>query len=105
MTGTPTGPAPASPKNSPREGVHVRLAVNGICAAVNTQNYIRDELNARLFKAGVEVLPWMRLYGADGRTAYFIHTASREAVVLEDVDTLDRLHSQSSGRRIGGNNP
>ena len=30
----------------------------------------------------------MRLYGADGRTAYFIHTPSREPVVLEDVDTL-----------------
>ncbi len=71
-----------------REGVHVRLAVNGICAAINTQNYIRDEINARLFKVGVEVLPWMRLYGADGRTVYFIHTASREPVVLEDVDTL-----------------
>ena len=71
-----------------REGVHVRLAVNGICAAINTQNYIRDEINARLFKAGIEVLPWMRLFGADGRTAYFIHTASREPVVLEDVDTL-----------------
>lgn len=34
------------------------------------------------------MLPWLRLYGADGRTAYFIHTPSREAVVLEDIDTL-----------------
>jgi len=37
---------------------------------------------------GVEVHPWLRLYGGDGRTAYFIHTPSREAVVMEDVDTI-----------------
>lgn len=91
------------------EGVHVRLAVNGICAAINTQIYIREEINARLFRAGIEVLPWMRLYGADGRTAYFIHTASREPVVLEDVDTLivstpnhpeDALFEQIRARNI-----
>jgi len=71
-----------------QEGAHVRLAVNGICAAASIQNYIRDEANARLFRLGVEVLPWMRLYGAEDRTAYFLHTAAQEAVVMEDVDTL-----------------
>jgi len=70
------------------EGAQVRLAVNAMCAAANVQTYIRFEIVARLHRLGVEVLPWMRLYGADGRTAYFVHTASREAVVLEDVDTL-----------------
>lgn len=71
-----------------QDGAHVRLAVNGICAAANIQNYIRDEANARLFRLGIEVLPWMRLYGAEERTVYFLHTAAQEAVVLEDVDTL-----------------
>jgi NADPH-dependent 2,4-dienoyl-CoA reductase/sulfur reductase-like enzyme len=71
-----------------REGAHVQLAVNGICAAANIQNYIRDETNARLFDLGVEVLPWMRLYGAEGRAAYFLHTAAQKPVVLEDVDTV-----------------
>lgn len=71
-----------------QEGAHVRLAVNGICAGASIQNYIRDEANARLFRLGIEVLPWMRLYGAEDRTAYFLHTAAQEAVVLEDVDTL-----------------
>ncbi len=33
-------------------------------------------------------MPWLRLYGADGCTAYFIHTAAREPVIFEDVDTL-----------------
>ncbi len=70
------------------EGAQVRLAVNAMCAAANVQTYIRFEIVARLHRLGVDVLPWMRLYGADGRTAYFVHTASREAVVLEDVDTL-----------------
>ena len=71
-----------------REGSHVRLAVNGVCAGFTVQQYTRDEMIARLHKLGVEVLPWMRLYGADGRTAYFIHTAAREPVILEEVDTL-----------------
>ena len=70
------------------EGVHVRLAVNHHCAAANIQTYIRFEIVARLHRLGVEVNPWLRLYGGDGRTAYFIHTPSREAVVMEDVDTI-----------------
>ncbi len=70
------------------EGAHVRLAVNHHCAAANIQTYVRFETVARLHRLGVEVIPWLRLYGADGRTAYFIHTPSREAVVMEEVDTL-----------------
>ena len=70
------------------EGAHVRLAVNHHCAAANIQTYVRFETVARLHRLRVEVIPWLRLYGADGRTAYFIHTPSREAVVMEDVDTL-----------------
>lgn len=70
------------------EGAHVRLAVNHHCAAASIQTYIRFETVARLHRLGVEVHPWLRLYGGDDRTAYFIHTPSREAVVMEDVDTI-----------------
>jgi 2,4-dienoyl-CoA reductase-like NADH-dependent reductase (Old Yellow Enzyme family) len=70
------------------EGVHVRLAVNGVCAAASIQNYVRDSAIACLHRFGVETLPFMRLYGAEGTTVYFLHTASQESVVLEDVDTL-----------------
>ncbi|WP_395685324.1 FAD-dependent oxidoreductase [Aestuariivirga sp.] len=70
------------------EGAHVRLAVNHHCVAASIQTYIRFETVARLHRLGVEVHPWLRLYGADDRTAYFVHTPSREAVVLEDVDTI-----------------
>ena len=70
------------------EGASVRLAVNHHCASASIQTYVRFEQVARLHRLGVEVHPWLRLYGGDGRTAYFIHTPSREAVVMEDVDTI-----------------
>ncbi|MFM8746462.1 MAG: FAD-dependent oxidoreductase [Aestuariivirga sp.] len=70
------------------EGAHVRLAVNHHCAAANIQTYIRFETVARLHRLGVEVHPWLRLYGGDGKTIYFIHTPSRAPVAMEDVDTL-----------------
>ena len=70
------------------EGAHVRLAVNGFVPAANIQNYVRDEYVARLFRLGVEVLPYMRLHGCDGDTAYFLHTAAQEPVILDGVDTI-----------------
>lgn len=70
------------------EGVDVRLAVNGLSAGLAIQNYTRDAHLARLHRLGVKVIPLMRLYGADKTTAYFLHTAAQEPVVLEDVDTI-----------------
>ncbi len=70
------------------EGCRVTLAVNGVCPAASIQNYVRDAAIARLHKLGVESLPFMRLYGSDGATVYFLHTASHESVVLDGVDTL-----------------
>jgi 2,4-dienoyl-CoA reductase-like NADH-dependent reductase (Old Yellow Enzyme family) len=70
------------------EGSHVTLAVNGVCPAISIQNYVRDAAIARLHRLRVEMRPFMRLYGAENRAAYFIHTAAQEAVVFEDVDTL-----------------
>jgi len=66
----------------------VTLAVNGICAAAAIQNYVRDAAIARLFKLQVKMLPFMRLYGVDGSSAYFIHTAAQESVIIENVDTI-----------------
>ncbi|HEX3066283.1 MAG TPA: FAD-dependent oxidoreductase [Dongiaceae bacterium] len=70
------------------EGAYVRLAVNGPCAAFSIQNYTRDAAIARLFKLGIETTPFMRLFGIEDRTAYFLHTPSQESLVLEDVDTV-----------------
>jgi NADPH-dependent 2,4-dienoyl-CoA reductase/sulfur reductase-like enzyme len=70
------------------EGAHVTLCVNGFVQAAAIQSYIRDEYVARHFRLGVEVRPYMRLYGFDGRTATFLHTAAQEAFEIEDVDTV-----------------
>lgn len=71
-----------------RRGHHVRLAVAGICAGQNLQQYVRDLWAGRLHEAGVEVIPYARLYGVDCDTAWFLHTASGAAVTLEGVDTV-----------------
>jgi 2,4-dienoyl-CoA reductase-like NADH-dependent reductase (Old Yellow Enzyme family) len=70
------------------QGREVTLAVNGICAAAAIQNYMRDAAIARLFKLGVKTLPFMRLYGVEGRSAYLIHTAAQEPVIIDNLDTV-----------------
>lgn len=71
-----------------RSGCRVRLAVNGAVPGELIQNYTRDYLNGLLHSCGVEVIPYARLYGVDTGTVYLQHTANRDAIVLEDVDTL-----------------
>lgn len=70
------------------QGCHVRLAVNGLYAGERLQSYVRDTNASRLHALGVEVIPYSRLYGRDEENVYLQHTASGEAVILEDVDTL-----------------
>jgi len=70
------------------EGVHVRFAVNGVCPAISIQNYVRDAAIARLHQAGVEMLPFMRLYGTEGDTVLFVHTGAQTPVEVSGVDTL-----------------
>lgn len=82
------------------EGHDVTLAVNGICAAAAIQNYVRDAAIARLFKLQVKTLPFMRLYGVDGRSAYLIHTAAQEPVTLEDLDTVVTVYPGTPGCRL-----
>jgi NADPH-dependent 2,4-dienoyl-CoA reductase/sulfur reductase-like enzyme len=71
-----------------RDGCRVRLCVTGICAGETIQQYLRDHWAGLLHGLGVEIFPYTRLYGADAETAYLQHTASGEAVVLEQVDTI-----------------
>ncbi len=49
---------------------------------------MRDQWNGTLHKLGVEIIPYARLYGADGDTVYLQHMTSGEAIVCEGVDTL-----------------
>jgi len=70
------------------DGCHVRLAVNGMVAGQTIPQYARDAWLGNLHKLGVEIIPHVRLFGADSKDAYFQHTLSGEPVVMETVDTL-----------------
>ncbi len=71
-----------------RDGCHVRLAVNGMVAGQTIPQYARDKWLGDLHKLNVDVIPHVRLYGADSENAYFQHVLSGEPVVLQDVDTV-----------------
>jgi pyruvate/2-oxoglutarate dehydrogenase complex dihydrolipoamide dehydrogenase (E3) component len=71
-----------------RAGCRVRLCVDALHAGQRLPWYVRDSWNGILHKLGVEIVPYARLFGADGNTAYFQHAASAEPIVLEGVDTL-----------------
>lgn len=42
----------------------------------------------RLTALGVEIIPYARLYGADGTTIYMEHSASGEPMIFAGIDTL-----------------
>lgn len=71
-----------------QEGHSVRLAVNGYMPGQTIQMYVRDASIGRLHRLGVEMLPYMRLFGADEDSVYLQHIMSNEAVICEGVDTL-----------------
>lgn len=75
-------------ENLARAGCRVRLCSNGYMAGQTIQQYVRDAWLGTLHGLGVELLPMVRLFGADAETAYFQHTASGEAVLCEGMDTL-----------------
>lgn len=82
-----------------RDGCRVRLCVEGLMAGETLPLYVRDSLAGRIHKLGVEVVPYARLFGADGRTVYFEHAASGEPMIFEDADTL--VLSQGHERQAG----
>jgi len=71
-----------------RQGSHVRLAVNGICAGQEIQSYTRDQWTGTLHKLGVEIIPYSRLFGVDSDAVYLQHTLSNEAIICDGIDTL-----------------
>ncbi|MFS6848996.1 hypothetical protein ABMY57_24450, partial [Escherichia coli] len=65
-------------------------------------------------RLGIPVTPYARLYGCDDTTVYMQHSASGEAMLFEEVDTLvlcqghqpvdrlaDSLHGLAEVLRIG----
>jgi 2,4-dienoyl-CoA reductase-like NADH-dependent reductase (Old Yellow Enzyme family) len=83
-----------------RQGSHVRLAVNGICAGQEIQSYTRDQWIGTLHKLGVEIMPYSRLYGVDSNSVYLQHTLSNEAIVCDEVDTLVLALGHSSNTEL-----
>ena len=76
-----------------QSGCRVRLAVNGIVAGERVPSMVRDYAVGELHKLGVEIVPYVRLFGADEDSVYFQHITSGEAVILDDVDTLVSHHA------------
>ena len=74
-------------------GCHVRLAVNGIVAGERIPSMVRDHAVGELHKLGVEIIPYVRLFGADADTVYFQHLTSKQPVILENADTLVSHHA------------
>ena len=70
------------------QGCSVKLAVNGPGAGQEIQSYVRDHWLGTLHKLGVEIIPYMRLFGIDTDTVYMQHILSNEAVIFEEINTL-----------------
>jgi hypothetical protein len=71
-----------------RGGHRVTLAVDGYMAGQRLQQYVRDTMLASVVRAGVKVVPTVRLYGADHDHVYLQHTLTDEPVVVDDVAAL-----------------
>ncbi len=76
-----------------QNGCNVRLAVNGIVAGERIPAMVRDYAVGELHKLGVEIVPYVRLFGADTDTVYFQHVTSKQPVIMENVDTLVSHHA------------
>ena len=79
-----------------KNGHSVSLAVNGYMPGEAIQSYVRDTGVGRLHDLGVEMIPYVNLYGADEDTVYLRHAMSREPIVRNDVDTLVLCQGHSS---------
>ena len=71
-----------------RDGCHVRLCANGYMPGQTIPQYVRDHGLGVMHRLGVEIIPMVRLFGADQDSVYLQHTTSGEAVICGEVDTL-----------------
>ena len=71
-----------------REGCRVTLAVNGTMPGQMIQMYVRDRWAGELNRLGVEIVPYVRLVGADSSGTWLQHVTSGEIIFIESVDTV-----------------
>ncbi len=69
-------------------GRTVTLGVDGYMPGQRIQQYVRDAMIAAVARAGVEVLPLVRLFGYDGSAVFFQHVLTAEPVIVEDAAAL-----------------
>ena len=82
------------------QGCRVRLCLNGEMAGETIQSWTRYHYVGRLCKLGVELLPYLRLFGAGDDTAYFQHTLTDEPVIFEGVNSLVLSLGHQSDRAL-----
>ena len=81
-------------------GHDVTLAVNGVMPGETLPPYVRDQSSSELFKAGVNVICYARLFGADGGTVYFEHVFAMQPIEVENVDSLVICFGATSDRSL-----
>ncbi len=69
-------------------GHKVTLGVDGYHPGQRIQQYVRDAMTAAVTRAGVQVIPLVRLFGYDGSAVFFQHVLTGDAVIVEDVAGL-----------------
>ncbi|WP_405565086.1 hypothetical protein [Streptomyces sp. NBC_01180] len=67
------------------QGRKVTLCVTGFAAGEHLQQYVRSALLGQAVRARVDIVPNVRLYGADSDTVYLQHTLTEEPVLLDGV--------------------
>ncbi len=69
-------------------GWKVTLGVTGYHPGQRLQQYVRDDMVAQAQRLGVDVVPLVRIYGADGDSVYFQHVLTDEPVVVDGTAAL-----------------
>jgi len=77
-------------------GRKVSLCVDGYMAGEMLQQYVRNEMLAAAHRAGVDVVPNVRILGVDQDTVYLRHRLSGEPVLVEGVAATVFALGQSS---------
>lgn len=81
-------------------GHEVTLAITGPHPGEFLPPTVRDLGMGRLFKAGVEVLPFARLFGADADTAYFHHITANVPIIIEGVNSIVLAFGQTANLEL-----
>lgn len=93
-----------------RDGHYVRLYCGGSVAGESIQPTVRDHWIGILNKLGVEIVPYVRFYGAVEGSAFFQHMTGGAAIVCDNVDTIVSCYAAEASRecnwieQIGGIN-